>query len=80
MYLVVVNDEPIDDIFERRLLNNQRQIDRVIDEVATINRELGLIQAAIAAEERGPDVKTIGETHGHLYDWSEYKWGKRKTS
>ena len=67
-------DESVDEIFEMRLRKNQREIDRIVEEVRSINHNLGLVRAALDS----PDAKTIGETHGHLYDWSTWNWGQSR--
>ena len=67
-------DEPVDEIFEMRLRKNQEEINRIVEEVRTINHNLGLVRAALES----PDAKTIGATHGHLYDWSSWDWGQRR--
>ena len=68
-------DESVDEIFEMRLRKNQQEIDRIVEEVRTINHNLGLVRAA----RDSPDgTKTIGETHGRLYDWSTWNWGQSR--
>ena len=67
-----------DELFERRLLKNQQEIDRIFAKIAEIDRNLELLRAAMD----GPGEKSIGATHGNIYDWAGYEWDawkKRET-
>lgn len=63
-------DEQRDELFERRLLKNQQEIDRIFDKIDEIDRNLELLRISF----EGPDAKSIGSTHGNLYDWASYEW------
>ncbi|SVB19787.1 uncharacterized protein METZ01_LOCUS172641 [marine metagenome] len=59
-----------DELFERRLIKNQQEIDRIFDKIEEIDRNLELLRISF----EGPDAKSIGSTHGNLYDWGGYEW------
>lgn len=59
-----------DELFERRLVKNQQEIDRIFDKIAEIDRNLELLRASFES----PGEKSIGSTHGNLYDWAGYEW------
>jgi hypothetical protein len=59
-----------DELFERRLFKNQQDIDQIFDKIAEIDRNLELLRISFES----PDAKSIGATHGNLYDWGSYEW------
>ena len=59
-----------DELFERRLFKNQQDIDQIFDKIAEIDRNLELLRISFES----PDAKSIGATHGNVYDWAGYEW------
>ena len=62
--------DQLDELFERRLLKNQQEIDRIFEKIAEIDRNLELLRLSFES----PDAKSIGSTHGNVYDWAGYEW------
>tara|TARA_B110001454_G_scaffold199551_1_gene204438 strand:- start:791 stop:1048 length:258 start_codon:yes stop_codon:yes gene_type:complete len=60
---------PQDDIFIRKLVNLDREIKTVMDQIAWLERNQKLIEAGLLQGEA-----SIGQSHGTLLDYSQYDW------
>jgi|GEM_PF-4711089 hypothetical protein len=61
-------DEQRDDLLAYKIAKNTRDVEAIIREIENLNRKI--VEMRLALSE--PDEKSIGATHGHIYQWSDY--------
>ena len=61
-------DEQRDDLLANKIAKNTRDVEKIIQEIEHLNRKIADMRLALD----DPDEKSIGATHGTLYQWSDY--------
>tara|TARA_Y100000758_G_scaffold171563_1_gene121957 strand:+ start:469 stop:663 length:195 start_codon:yes stop_codon:yes gene_type:complete len=61
-------DEQRDDILAHKIAKNTRDVEAIIREIENLNHKIADMRLALS----DPDEKSIGATHGTVYQWSDY--------
>lgn len=61
-------DEQRDDLLAHKIAKNTRDVEAIIREIENLNHKI----AEMRMELTEPDEKSIGNTHGTVYQWSDY--------
>ena len=62
-------DEQRDDLLAHKIAKNSRDVEALIREIENLNHKIAEMRIALSE----PDEKSIGATHGNLYQWSDYQ-------
>lgn len=65
---------PQDEIFFRKLTNLDAEVKALMETIASIERNLKLVETGLR-QEKGD---TLGETHGTLLDYSRWDWNQKQ--
>ncbi len=61
-------DEQRDDLLAHKIAKNSRDVEAIIREIENLNHKIAEMRLALSE----PDEKSIGSTHGTVYQWSDY--------
>jgi len=61
-------DEQRDDLLAYKIAKNTRDVEAIIREIENLNRKIVEMRLALSES----DEKSIGATHGYVYQWSDY--------
>lgn len=61
-------DELSDDLLAHKIAKNTRDVEAIIREIEELNRKILDMRLTLSE----PDEKSIGATHGTVYQWSDY--------
>ena len=61
-------DEKRDDLLAHKIAKNTRDVEAIIREIEDLTHKIAEMRLALES----PDEKSIGRTHGTVYQWSDY--------
>ena len=61
-------DEQRNDLLAHKIAKNTRDVEAIIREIENLNHKIADMRLALS----DPDEKSIGNTHGTVYQWSDY--------